>query len=175
MKRREHIRTRKGFSLIEVMIALTVLLVSIGALFTMFTVAVGYNANQGEAGTRATEYAQDKMEQLLALDFLNATTNTTVYPVVGFGGTGLGGNMAAGTTVGGVTPGSPVTGYVDYLTAGGNLQTTPTGAFYVRQWSITMSSTSTLKTITVLVRALKSLGPGAAPSSVLVCYKSKTT
>jgi prepilin-type N-terminal cleavage/methylation domain-containing protein len=173
------LRLKDGFSLIEVMVAMAIMLVSLGALFGMFTVAVGHNANQGEAGTRTTEYAQDKMEQLLALDFNDATWDTSKYPVpVNFGGTGLGGTMAANTTVGSVVPGTTVAKYFDYMTVDGNLQKAPTSpgtAFYIRQWSITTDSTARLKIITVRVAALKSLGPGAPPSTVIVCYKSKTT
>jgi prepilin-type N-terminal cleavage/methylation domain-containing protein len=169
------VRRKDGFSLIEVMVAMAIMLVSLGALFGMFTVAIGHNANQGEAGTRTTEYAQDKMEQLLALAFTDGTTNTTVYPPSSLGGAGLGGNLAANTTVGSSVPGTTVVKYVDYLTAAGVLQTTSPGAFYVRQWSVRTDSTAKLKTITVRVAALKSLGPGAPPSTVLVCYKSKTT
>ncbi len=172
-----HTRPGNGFSLIEVMIAMTILLVSLGALFAMFTVSVGQNANLGEAGTRVTEYAQDKMEQLLALDFDNAAANTASpnYPTPGLGGTGLGGVMAPNTTKGGTTVGSPVAGYRDYLTDAGKLQVAAAGAFYIRQWSITQNATGNMKTITVMVRALKPLGPGAAPSTILICYKSKTT
>src|SRR5438105_6460374 len=95
----------RGFSLVEVMIAMALLVIGLGAVLGMFTVAVGDNANQGESGTRVTEYAQDKMEQLVALSFSDGSTDTTVYPPAGTGGTGLGGNLAASTTVGGVTPG----------------------------------------------------------------------
>ena len=165
----------RGFSLIEVMIAMALLVIGLGATLGMFTVAVGDNANHGESGTRVTEYAQDKMEQLVALSFSDGSTDTTVYPPAATGGTGLGGNLAAGTTVGGVAPGSPVTGYVDYLTSAGGLQTTATGAFFVRQWSITMNASQRLKTIKVYVAALKSLGAGGAPTVTVVCYKTKTT
>jgi prepilin-type N-terminal cleavage/methylation domain-containing protein len=168
-------RKTAGFSLLEVLIALTILLISLGALLGMFTVAVGDNANQGEAATRTTEYAQDKMEQLLALKFADGTTNTRIYPPASLGGTGLGGNMAANSTVGSIDPANPVITYTDYLTAAGGLQISANGAFYERQWSITTDSTATLKTITVFVRALKPLGPGTAPTTTLVCYKSKTT
>jgi prepilin-type N-terminal cleavage/methylation domain-containing protein len=165
----------KGFSLIEVMIAMVLLLVGLGAILGMFSVAVGDNANQGEGGTRVTEYAQDKMEQLMALSFADGATDTTVYPPATTGGTGLGGNLAASTSVGGVTAGSPVTGYVDYLSSTGALLTSASGALYVRQWSITMNAAQTLKSITVYVRALKALGPGVAPSVTLICFKTKTT
>ena len=172
---KENTRNARGFSLVEVMIAMALLVIGLGAVLGMFTVAVGDNANQGESGTRVTEYAQDKMEQLVALSFSDGSTDTTVYPPAVTGGTGLGGNLAASTTAGGVTPGSPVTGYVDYLTSAGGLQTTATGAFFVRQWSITMNASQRLKTIKVYVAALKSLGAGGAPTVTVVCYKTKTT
>jgi prepilin-type N-terminal cleavage/methylation domain-containing protein len=148
-----------GFSLIEVMIAMAILLVALGALLGLFTVAVGNNANQGEAGTRVSEFAQDKMEQLLANDF--ASLGVT--------------NMAASTTVGGTTAGSPVAGYVGYYKADGTAWPIANGSLYVVQWSVGMDATQTLKTVTVFVQALKPLGPGIAPSTILVCYKSKTT
>jgi len=165
-----------GFGLIEVLIAMSILLVGLSAMLNMFTLAAGLNANQGEAAKRVTEYAQDKMEQLLALDFSDAATNTTVYPTTAAGGTGLGGAMAVNTTVpaGGIDPSSPATGYVDYLGASGNLLADSNGALYVRQWSISTGPTTTLKTITVAVTATRSLGPGRAPSTRVVAYKSQT-
>jgi prepilin-type N-terminal cleavage/methylation domain-containing protein len=168
-----------GFSLIEVMIAMAMLLIALGGLLTMFSVAVGSNANQGDSATRVTEYAQDKMEQLLALSFADGTTNTTsaVIPPVGLG-RGLGGNMAAGQTAGSTASGSLTSGYYDYIAGSGALLgTTAAGALYIRQWSISTSAPGsvTLKVITVTVRALKTLGPGSAPTTTLVSYKSKTT
>lgn len=164
-----------GFGLIEVMIAMSILLVGLGAILNVFMLAAGLNANQGEVSKRVTEYAQDKMEQLLALDFPDSTTDTTVYPT-GTGGTGLGGAMAANATLpsGGINPASPATGYVDYLDSSGGLLTDGTAAFYVRQWSISTGSATTLKTITVSVRATRSLGPGQPPSITIVSYKSQT-
>jgi prepilin-type N-terminal cleavage/methylation domain-containing protein len=165
----------KGFGLIEVLIAMAILLVGLAAMLNMFMLAAGLNANQGEVAQRVTEYAQDKMEQLLALDFSDGSTDTTVYPPV-TGGTGLGGVMAASTTVptGGIVPASPVSGYVDYLDASGNLLPDSNGALYIRQWSVSTDATATLKTVNVMVRAIRSLGAGRAPSTTLVSYKSQT-
>ena len=88
-----------GFGLIEVMIAMAVLLVGLVAMLNLFLIAAGLNANQGEVAKRVTEYGQDKMEQLLSLDFLDSGSDTSVYPIAATGGTGLGGAMAASTTV----------------------------------------------------------------------------
>jgi Tfp pilus assembly protein PilV len=161
----------RGSSLIETMIASLVLLVGIVPLAGVFGVAVATNAGQGDIANRTALNAQDKMEQLLALSFNEAASNTTVYPTATAGGTGLGGVMAGNTTVGSVNPAAPVAGYVDYLTFQGVLQTTLPGARYRRQWSISTDATGNLKTITVLVTAVSSPSPGVAPSTKLVCMK----
>jgi Tfp pilus assembly protein PilV len=162
----------RGSSLIEVMIASLVLLVGILPLVGVFSVAVATNSGQGDIANRTALNAQDKMEQLLALGFSDAASNTTVYPTWPTGGTGLGGVVAPSTTVGGTNPAAPVAGYVDYLTFQGVLQTTATGAMYRRQWSISTDVTGNLKTITVLVTVPGWSGRGVAPSTALVCMKS---
>src|SRR5260370_4959507 len=108
-------RGERGGTLIETMIASVILAVGILGVMGLLSVAVTQNWNQGDRGTRATEYAQDKMEQLLALSFSDGASNTTVYPTQSSGGTGLGGVMAGSSTVGGIMAGSPVTSYVDYI------------------------------------------------------------
>ncbi len=164
-----------GFTILEVMVAAVILLVGIVGVVSLFAIAVAENTAQGDLATRATEYSQDKMEQLLALSFTDGSTNTTVYPPANTGGTGLGGAMGASTTVGGVTPGSPVSGYADYLDTNGTLLSSSTGAFYSRQWSIAADSTGNLKTITVLTTVNRTPAtPAAAPSTTLVCLKSNT-
>jgi type II secretory pathway pseudopilin PulG len=165
-------RCQAGMNLIETMIATFILLVGLGALMSLFTVAASQTANQGEFATRTTEYALDKMEQLLSLSFSDSTTNTAVYPPTSTGGTGLGASLTAGGSVGGVTLTSPVTGYVDYLDYSGNLLTSSSGWFYKRQWKIDLNAASNLKTITVIATAKLSEGGGTAVSTTLVCFKS---
>jgi type II secretory pathway pseudopilin PulG len=167
-------RNENGLSLIETMIAMLVLLIGLVAVMNQFTVSVSQNANQGEFATRTTQYAMDKMEQLLSLSFSDSATDTTVYPPTSTGGTGLGANLTAGNTVGSVDLNSPATGYVDYLNYDGDLLTgsNPSNWFYKRQWSISLNSASTLKTITVIATARISAGGGTAPSTTLVSYKS---
>ena len=164
---------QQGVTILEVMIAVAILTVAVSGLLSAFTVVVALNKSQGEIATRATEYGQDKMEQLLALNFNDGTTDTTKYPPASTGGTGLGGAMAASTTVGGTTVSSPVSGYVDYLDASGNLLTSSTGAFYTRLWSISTDSTAKMKTITVVTSATTTAGAGGVvPSTTLVCMKA---
>jgi len=167
-------RTERGVTLIETMIALLILMIGVMGVMGVLSLAVTQNWNQGDRSTRTTEYAQDKMEQLLALSFTDSASNTAVYPTASTGGTGLGGVMAGNATVGGVTAGSPVTQYVDYIDSSGNLQTTSTGALYIRQWRISTNASGNLKTVTVVVRALISSTNGAtAPSTTLVSMKSQ--
>lgn len=165
----------RGETLVETMISAVVLLIGLlGVMGAISTVAVKQNWNQGDRGTRTTEYAQDKMEQLLALNFNDGTSNTAgVYPTQSTGGTGLGGVMAANSSVGSVTTGAPVTAYVDYVNSAGNLQTSSTGAKYVRQWMISTDATGRLKTITVVTRALSTGNGQTEPITKLVSMKSR--
>jgi Tfp pilus assembly protein FimT len=167
-------RNERGVTMVETVIALLLLTIGVMGVMGVLTIAITQNWNQGDRSTRTTEYAQDKMEQLLALSFSDSVSNTTVYPTQSTGGTGLGGAMAGNSTVGGVINGSPVTGYVDYIDSSGNLQTTNTNALYIRQWSIATNSAGNLKTITVVARALAtSANAGITPSTILVCMKSQ--
>ncbi len=153
------IRTHeRGFSLIETLIATAILLSAAVGLLSLFAVAIAQNEQQGNIAPRTIEYSQDKMEQLMALNYNDA---------------GLGGTMAASSTVGAVPPTAPATGYVDYLDENGNTVGSSTAAFYTRQWSVSTDSTATLKTITVVVtsRALAS-GQGIVPWTKVVCIKS---
>ena len=160
------LRRESGMTLIETMVAAIVLIVGLLALLGILATATAQNWNQGDRGTRTTEYAQDKIEQLLALSFADTTTNTAVYPPTLTGGTGL-------TPGGSVTPGTLVAGYVDYVDNTGQLQTAAAGDSYIRQWSIAVNAGGNLKTITVVASAVSSMGQrGAVPSTTLVSTKS---
>jgi len=119
----------RGLTLIETMIAAAILLIVVVGVLNLFTMAITTNQQQGNIATRTTEYAQDKMEQLMALSFNDRTSNTTVFPVTPTGGTGL-------VSGGSIPPAAPLAGYVDYLDENGNLLTGVAGASYVRQWQI---------------------------------------
>jgi hypothetical protein len=135
---------------------------------SMFAVAVTQNANQGEFGTRTTEYAQDKMEQLLVLAYGDETSDTRVFPAIESGGTGL--------KVGGSdNPNAPIAGYVDYLDARGNLMPSASGVpanwFYIRAWEIKVV-TATLKEVRVTTTVARSIGRTQRPAATLVTLKT---
>ena len=92
----------------------------------MAALATMYTENHGHLEARTTEYAQDKMEQLLALAYTDTVSDTVVFPAAAIGGTGL--------AVGGSTnTAAPVNGYVDWLgpgrhLLGGGTRRPPTGS-----------------------------------------------
>jgi type II secretory pathway pseudopilin PulG len=183
----------RGSSLIETLVAAGILIVVVAGLLPVFILATQTTYAQGDVATRVTEYAQDKMEQLLSLNkdnitsdgFNDGTTDTTVFPaaVNALDGTtsctgvspyicGLGGVMAASSTVGSIPPAAPVTYFIDYLDTNGNLLTSSTGAYYTRQWQVSTDSTGNLKTITVVASSVSTGIKGGAVSMKLVAIKA---
>src|SRR6266487_3372098 len=66
-------KAQAGMSLIEVIVALGVLLIVAAGVMGLAVVAMSTTENQGHLAARTAEYAQDKMEQLLALDTCDGT------------------------------------------------------------------------------------------------------
>jgi hypothetical protein len=149
--------SESGVTLIETLIAVLIAVVglfSVGGLIFQGTVT---NKNQGTEVTRATIYAQDKMEKLLSLNFSSCTQlpssqpsscNTTNISATGWTG-GLLAGGAIGPSVQATCPnsGSSV-GYIDFLDSNGIQlpgSTAATGCSgitssdisYVRMWQIT--------------------------------------
>lgn len=174
-----------GLSLLEMIMALGILLVVAVGVMSLGAVALSTTENQGHLVARTAEYAQDKMEQLLALKFCDATSNTTVLPATSAGGTGLAGCAAPlnnnGTGAGGNSnPSAPSAGYVDYLDNSGNLLPVgsgggaPAGWKYLRVWQISSANaTNTVKQITVTVKVSSALGGnGLIPQSTITALKA---
>lgn len=169
-----HRLSQSGMSLLETLIAIGLLLVATGGIMSMAMVATSTTENQGHLSARTTEYAQDKMEQLISLAYGDSTTDTTVFPANNAGGTGL--------SIGGSSdPTAPVAGYVDYLDRSGNPLVAgaggaPAGWYYVRVWQISApAGTSNLKQITVTSKvqaAVGSSGTGALPQSTVASLKT---
>jgi hypothetical protein len=158
----------RGTTLIETMIALTILLVVMGGLITIAAMASTTTENNGHLAARTTEDAQDKMEQLLVLAYTNTSTDTTVFPASPAGGSGL----AIG---GSLNTAAPVNGYVDWLAADGSLLgggvAQPAGWFYERVWQVSAYSPN-VKQISVLVTTRWAFNRAIVPSSTVVALKS---
>ena len=151
-------RQERGFSLLETVIAISLLMIVSLGLLPLGVIATTNTENQGHLMARTTEYAQDKMEQLLALSFGDVTSDTRAFPATETGGTGL--------AVGGSSdPQAPAANYVDYLDVNGSLltasgTTAPANWYYKRVWKVElMSGSTTLKRITSVVRTEASCAP----------------
>jgi|SRR5712664_858670 len=161
-------KSQAGMSLIETMIALGLLLIVAGGVMGLAAVALSSTENQGHLAARTAEYAQDKMEQLLALRYLDICTDTTVFPSANNCGVGTG--LAPG---GNLTPNAPAAGYADYLDASGNTVAAGGRWEYIRVWQITQNAANNLKTISVLSQVRTGIGQtGLLPQSTVVALKS---
>jgi hypothetical protein len=160
------LRGARGISLIETSIACVMMVTVLAGLASLAAVATMHTENEGHLSARTAEYAQDKMEQLLALAYTDSVSNTIVFPAANSGGTGL--------TVGGSTT-NPVNGYVDWLGTDGSLlgggTAAPTKWFYKRLWQIS-SPTTGLKQMTVTVTVRSSFGGALLPKSTVVAVKA---
>lgn len=177
----------RGFSLVETMVALGLLLAVAGGVLPLAVLTFKMSENQGHLMARATEYAEDKVEQLMALSYGDVVTDTRLFPSGVTGGTGL----APG---GGVNSMAPVDGYVDYLTIDGSLLPStggaaPEGWFYQRVWRVeergaadtvrcplsVSAAQKCLKQITVTAtvrRAAQGGGTGVIPRSTISALKT---
>jgi hypothetical protein len=133
-------------------------------------VAAKATENHGHLHARTTEYAQDKIEQLMALAYGDAATDTRVFPALATGGSGL----AIG---GSLDTAAPSVLYVDYLDVDGNILPAAGGApanwYYMRAWQITQKRVN-LKQITVIARVngLSLGGPGLVAQSTVSVLKT---
>ena len=161
-------KSERGTTIIETVIATSLLLVVMVGLLSMSALATVYTENHGHLEARTTEYAQDKMEQLLALVYTDHVTNTVFFPAATTGGTGL----AVG---GSLDTAAPVNGYVDWLEQDGDLlfggTTPPTDWFYQRVWKVEQL-TAGVKQVSVLATVRSSVGDALVPKSTVVALKS---
>jgi len=166
--RRRDRHSGSGFSLLETLFALLILTsVAVGVL-PLGIIAIRTTENQGHLMARTTEYAQDKMEQLLALAYGDEQSDTRVFPAVNVGGSGL----AVG---GSADPAAPVNLYVDYLDVDGNFLpgVAPANWYYRRVWQITQPRPELKQiTVTAIVRAAAAGGAGLIPRSTVSALKS---
>ncbi len=160
--------SERGTTLIETMVAAAILLVVLTGLLSMAGLATTFTENHGHLEARTAEYAQDKMEQLMALAFTDAVSDTAHVVTTTSGGTGL--------AVGGSTDTSaPVDGYVDWLDKDGQHKgggtTPPSDWFYQRVWAVSSPATG-IKEITVTATVKAAVGNALKPKSTVVALKA---
>jgi prepilin-type N-terminal cleavage/methylation domain-containing protein len=147
-------RREGGFSLLEVLVASTIMAVALTTLAQLFVMST--NANTGaKTTTYAAVLAQQKMEQLrglawgfdtLGLPVTDISTDISVVPEQPIGGFGL----APGGSLGTNAP-----GYCDFLDKNGVSLGTGTqvipGAVYIRRWTVEPLPTNPNNTIVLQV------------------------
>ena len=156
-----------GFSIIETIFATGILATAVVALAQMFVLSVKNNQN-ARTGSYAVTLAEQKMEQLRGLTFgfdtiglplTDVTTNTTTANDDGAGGKGL-------TPSPDNSLNSNLDGFVDYIDQfGRNLGTgtaPPSGAVYIRRWSIEPLPTNPNNTIVIQVLVTRERNRGTA-------------
>ncbi len=154
-----------GFSLVEVMVATGILATALVSLAQLFAISTATNMAARNSGT-AMIYAEQKIEQLRGLSYTldasglpitDSTTDTSVYPAVATGGTGL--SPSTDNTLQ-----SNTDGYVDYIdTIGRSLgggETIPDGAAFIRRWSIEPLPTNPNNVIIIQVLVTRSRDRG---------------
>ncbi len=164
-------RSMRGFSLLEVLIAIGILAVGVTALAPLAAIAMHANAGAGTI-TSAALLAQDKMEQLRSLAWTldaqgapvsDLTTDVASWP----NATGSGAGLAA----------SPpdalehdTAGYCDFVDSRGRLlgggTTPPASAAYVRRWSIVPLPALPDRTLILQVRVTDLHGRTSAGAAV---------
>lgn len=175
-----------GFSLLETVFALGILAVVAAGVLPMGLIAVTTTENQGHLMARSTEYAQDKLEQLLVLAYGDTTSDTRVFPANTAGGSGL----AIG---GSLNTAAPAALFVDYLDIDGNLIAAGAGGappanwFYQRVWQVNIPAgfggnvscplatpPGCLKqvSVTTTVRAAAAGGAGLIPRATVTALKT---
>ena len=156
-----------GFSLVEVMIATTLLAVSLTALAQLFAISVKNNA-VAKNGTFTQILAAQKMEQLrgltwgfdiLGLPISDSSTNTARPVEAATGGTGLAPSPSNTLT-------TNVDGYVDYIDQFGNIigggPTVPAKTMFIRRWSVEPLPVNPNNTLILQVLVTKRLDRGVA-------------
>ena len=169
-------RSQAGMSLIETVIALAILLIIAAGIMTVATVSITTTENQGNLSARTAEYAQDKLEQLISLNYADGATDTTAFPACNPASTTPPPcTTGTGLTIGGTAVPTPVipaagsNGWMDYLDASGNPMAlgaggaTPVGWFYIRAWQISQFSVN-VKQITVTCKVSSVVGNGTGSS-----------
>ena len=187
----KHSSGEDGVTLIETLIAVLVAVIGVFSVGGLIFQGVVTNKNQGTEVTRATIYAQDKMEKLLSLDYANCTQSASAQPAscnttninAADWTDGLLAGGAIGPSVQATCPTSGASlGYIDFLgsngiqlpgatAATGCSAIAPSDISYVRMWQITdVASTGgpSLKQITVAVYSQSAVNSGSGKPVVVL-------
>jgi prepilin-type N-terminal cleavage/methylation domain-containing protein len=165
------LRTR-GFTLVEVLVATTVLVVGVATLASLSTMATHANM-AARTTTRVSLLATQKMEQLRALTWgydalgrptSDTTTDLTVFPPATGNGVGLSTAPAGALS-------RNTAGYCDFLDAAGTPlgggTTAPVQSEFVRRWSVDPLPSNPANALVLQVLVLRAHRPAAASARPL--------
>jgi prepilin-type N-terminal cleavage/methylation domain-containing protein len=169
--------SQAGFSLVEVLVAVALMVVALVALAQLF--ALSTRTNQGARYSTSTAIlAEQKMEQLrglnwgfdmLGLPLTDLTTNVAAFEATG--------ECAAASTGAGVglspspsgTLAANTDGYVDFIDINGcglgGGASAPSGTVYIRRWSIEPLPTNPNNTLVLQVLVTRRADRGAQASA----------
>ena len=156
-----------GFSLLEVMVAVTLLATSLVALAQLFAISTRSNIASRNT-TYAAVLAQQKMEELKSLTWgfdqnnlpiSDIATDTTITPEPPAGGTGLSPSPSSSLQ-------ENTSGWVDYIDQFGKKLGTgtnpPDDALYQRRWSVSPLPTNPNNTVVIQVLVSRIVNRGVA-------------
>jgi hypothetical protein len=178
-----------GFSILEVLVATTIMTVAVAGVAQMFALATYANAS-ARATTYAAVLAQQKMEQLRGLTWgfdvqglpvTDTTTDVTAVPEIAGGGRGL--SLSPAQSLGTNTE-----GYCDFVDVFGRAlgggTTPPAGTAFIRRWSIEALPSNSSHTIVLQVLVTRAgrrsvadtskTAPRAPEEARLVSVKTRT-
>lgn len=176
-------RTAAGASLVELLVALSILLVGVVALVQLFTYTARANAHARRI-TGVTALAAQKLDQLRSLAWTydagglpvgDSTSDLSVTPERPTGGRGLAPSPPATLDVN-------TAGYVDFLDAQGRTlgvaASAPPGTAFVRRWAVWSPAFDPFDSLLVQVRvqATAAVGRASEPAVVtLTTVRSRVT
>lgn len=155
-----------GFSLVETLVATTLMATAIVTLAELFALSTRTNVSSRNT-TYAAVLAEQKMEELRSLvwgfdtqglPISDTSSNTAASPVTSTGGTGL---KPSPTT----TLKEDTTGWVDYIDAYGNKISNAQNqqqVVYIRRWSVTPLPTNPNNTLVLQVLVTRNKDRGQA-------------
>jgi prepilin-type N-terminal cleavage/methylation domain-containing protein len=159
-----------GFSILEVLVAITITAVAVAGLAQMFAISARANTS-ARMTTYASVLAQQKMEQLrgltwgfdlVGLPLSDYSTNVTVAPEAPSDGVGLTQSPADSLE-------KNFGGYFDFLDSYGNSlgggESAPSGTAYVRRWSIEPLPSNPNNTLILQVLVTQPKDRGADPAA----------
>jgi type II secretory pathway pseudopilin PulG len=167
LEKSNSVSSRSGFSLVETLVATTLMATAIVTLAELFALSTRTNVSSRNT-TYAAVLAEQKLEELRSLvwgfdtqglPISDTSSNTAVSPVEATGGTGL--KPSATTTLK-----EDTTGWVDYIDAYGNkisnAQNQQQQVVYTRRWSVTPLPTNPNNTLVLQVLVTRNKDRGQA-------------